>query len=216
MIRAEDEAYDELRAAIRTGRLQPNQRLVEAELAQAFGVGRGAVRMALARLEQEGIVERERHRGARVRLVSEAEAIEILEARAALEGVAAAYAARNASAADVAELRGLVREMSALLKAGDLLGYSACNPRLHQKVLELAQNRTVSRLAEMLDAQNVRHQFRTILAPGRPARSFEEHREIVDAIARRDPARAEEAMRRHLRNVSEELRMLAASSALAS
>ena len=60
---------DELRDAIVSGRLQPNERLVEIDLAQTLGVGRSAVRTALARLEQEGLVEHERHRGARVRLI---------------------------------------------------------------------------------------------------------------------------------------------------
>src|ERR1700727_1190216 len=79
---------DLLRTEIIEGRLHPNERLVEAELAERLGVGRTAVRTALARLEHEGLVELERHRGARVRVVSVPEAIEILQARAALEGLA--------------------------------------------------------------------------------------------------------------------------------
>lgn len=209
----EGSAYEELRTAITTGRLQPNERLVEADLAQAFGVGRTAVRTALVRLEQDGIVERERHRGARVRLVTEEEAIEILEARAALEGVAAAHAARNATAADVEELERLVREMAEQLDRADLLGYSDSNVALHRRIGAISRHGTVSRLTGMLDAQNVRHQFRTILAPGRPGRSLAEHREIVAAIARRDAEAAEAAMRRHLRNVAEALRLLAAAGA---
>src|ERR1700742_4650370 len=98
-------AEDRLRDAIVTGRLQPNQRLVESELASSLGVSRTVVRMALARLEHEGLVEHERHRGARVRLVDESEAVEILEARAVLEGLAVRRAAERATPAEVAELR---------------------------------------------------------------------------------------------------------------
>ena len=73
---APDEAgYRRLRAEIVSGRLGPNQRLVEAELSLTFGMGRDAVRMALVRLEQEGLVERERYRGARVRRVDLDEAL---------------------------------------------------------------------------------------------------------------------------------------------
>jgi DNA-binding GntR family transcriptional regulator len=215
MDRPEDGAYEELRSAIATGRLQPNERLVEADLASAFGVGRAAVRTALVRLEQDGIVERERHRGARVRLVSEAEAIEILEARAVLEGIAAAYAARHATDADVRALEGMVDELARCVEHGDLLRYSEGNVGLHRAIGELARHGTVSRLTAMLDAQNVRHQFRTILAPGRPRRSLEEHVEIVAAIARRDPDAAEEAMRRHLENVACALRELSPRTATA-
>jgi DNA-binding GntR family transcriptional regulator len=66
-------------AAIVTGRFQPSERLVEADVARELGVGRAAVRTALARLEHEGLIEHERHRGARVRLVEAREAVEILE-----------------------------------------------------------------------------------------------------------------------------------------
>ena len=75
------------------GDLSPNQRLVEADMSSAFELPRAAVRTALVRLEHEGLIERVPHRGARVSLVTEQEAVEILEARAALEGLAANEAA---------------------------------------------------------------------------------------------------------------------------
>ncbi|MBO0685666.1 MAG: GntR family transcriptional regulator, partial [Candidatus Dormibacteraeota bacterium] len=75
-----EDGYQRLREEILTGTFQPNERLVEAALGETFGMPRAVVRMALIRLEQEGLVERERYRGARVRLVSEDEAVEILEA----------------------------------------------------------------------------------------------------------------------------------------
>ncbi|HEY8839588.1 MAG TPA: winged helix-turn-helix domain-containing protein, partial [Candidatus Dormibacteraeota bacterium] len=67
-------AYLRLREAIVDGRFQPNERLVEADLARTFGAGRTAIRAALVRLDQEGLVERQPNRGARVRLVSDREA----------------------------------------------------------------------------------------------------------------------------------------------
>jgi DNA-binding GntR family transcriptional regulator len=64
---------DAIRERIASGDLQPNEHLVEADLARVLGVGRPAVRTALARLEQEGLVHHVRHRGARVRLVGKRE-----------------------------------------------------------------------------------------------------------------------------------------------
>ena len=81
-------SYDSLREAIVRGDLAPDARLVEAELSTTFDMSRGAVRTALIRLEQDGLVVREPHRGARVRRVSDEEAVEILQARAVLEGLA--------------------------------------------------------------------------------------------------------------------------------
>lgn len=202
----DDECYTQLRAAIMHGDFQPNERLIEIDLAQSLGAGRAAIRTALARLEQEGLVQRERYRGARVRLVSEAEAIEILEARAVLEGLAVRHAALNATPDDIAALRGLLSELAQHLEAGDLLGYSDVNARLHQQLLHIANHATVSRLLDMLKSQNVRFQFRTILVPGRPQHSFQEHTAIVEAVAAHDPERAEAAMRYHLSHVVEALR----------
>ena len=202
----DDECYTQLREAIMRGEFQPNERLIEMDLAQSLGAGRAAIRTALARLEQEGLVQRERYRGARVRLVSETEAIEILEARAALESLAMRHAALNATADDIATLRTLLDELAQLLEGGDLLDYSDANARLHQQLLRIANHATVSRLLDMLKSQNVRFQFRTILVPGRPQQSYQEHAAIVEAVAAHDPDRAEETMRSHLSLVADALK----------
>src|SRR4051812_49156303 len=63
----DDDGYRALRDAIVAGELLPSERLVEEALARRLGLGRAAIRMALVRLEHDGLVERERNRGARVR-----------------------------------------------------------------------------------------------------------------------------------------------------
>ena len=209
-----DEGYERLYQAILRGEFQPNERLIEMDLAQLYNVGRAAIRTTLARLEQDGLVEREPNRGARVRAISEEESVETLEARAVLEGLAARYAARNVTDADIADLRAIVGEMEARLVEGDLLGISEENTRLHSRLLEIANNKTVARLIERLHAQHVRSQFRLILVPGRPPRSVAEHRAIVEAVASRDPDAAEAAMRSHLANTVETLRTLTGSRRL--
>jgi DNA-binding GntR family transcriptional regulator len=200
-----DKIVDNLRAAIDAGRLQPNQRLVEADLTRALGVGRSAVRTALARLEQEGLVELQRHRGARVRLVQQREAVEILETRAVLEGLAARHAARQATDGDVDDLRAILAEMRRRLDGGDQLGASDRNADLHRRLLEIADHGTAARLISSLRSQLVRFQYRTILLPGRSERSFAEHTAIVEAIAAGDAPAAEAAMRTHLSRVADAL-----------
>jgi DNA-binding GntR family transcriptional regulator len=200
-----DDGYLRLREAIVRGRLAPNQRLVEAEMSSEFGMPRAAVRTALVRLEHEGLVEREPHRGARVRHVSEAEAVEILEARAALEGLAARQAALNLSATGASELREILERQRAALAEQDLLGASEVNAELHAKIVDLSRHATAQRLIRALNSQMVRYQFRTILIPGRPAQSIEEHTAIVDALTRGQPEAAERAMRQHLDQVAQAL-----------
>ena len=200
---APDVAFTLLRNAIVTGQLQPNERLVEAELGDTFGLSRAAVRTALALLEQEGLVAREAHRGAKVRLISTDEAIEILEAREALEGIAARHAAVNASDSDIAELHRITNEMRLLLDKGDLLGLSDESDVLHDRLLDIAHHQTIARLISMLRSQTVRFQFRTILVPGRPDAAFREHSAIVASIAAHDPESAELRMREHVSHIRE-------------
>ncbi|MGZ4349600.1 MAG: GntR family transcriptional regulator [Solirubrobacteraceae bacterium] len=199
-------AEDRLREAIITGRLQPNERLVESDLARSMGVSRTVIRAALVRLEHEGLVEHERHRGARVRLVSQGEAVEILEARAVLDGLAARLAAQRATAHDVEDLKTILAEMQRLREADDLLAVSDENAKLHRRLLDISGHETAARLIGTLNSQMVRFQYRTILLPGRSERSFAEHAEIVAAVATRDGERAEAAMRTHLSSVANALR----------
>jgi DNA-binding GntR family transcriptional regulator len=196
---------DQLREAIITGQFQPNEHLVEMDLSRMMGVSRAAVRTALARLEQEGLVQHVRHRGTRVRLVDKREAVEILEARAVLEGLVARHAAMRADLDDVAALRGILADMRRLLDLGDLIGASDENAVLHRRLMLIAEHHTASRLISTLKSQLVRFQYRTILLPGRAERSFAEHTAIVDAVAAGNPEAAETAMRTHLTHVAEAL-----------
>lgn len=192
---------DGIREAILSGEFVPNQRLVEADLSERFAASRAAVRTALLELAHEGLVERMQNRGARVRAVSLAEAIEICEVRMALEGLCAAKAAERITEAEGAELAGIGALMRSAVGAGDVLGYSRLNERLHLRVREISAQRTAAAVLERLRAQSVRHQFKLAMQPGRPAVSLPEHIAIIEAIRTRDPRAAELAAHAHLRSV---------------
>jgi DNA-binding GntR family transcriptional regulator len=200
-----------MRAAMVRGDYAPNQRLVEADLCEQFGATRAVVRSALQELAADGLVEIQRNRGARVRAVSLAEAIEITEARMVLEGLAARKAAERCSADEASELLGIGREMRAAYARSELLAYSDLNARLHRRIREIGRHGTSASLIERLGAQVVRHQFRLALQPGRPAVSLPQHERIIAAVAAGDPDAAEQAMRSHLASVAEALRDSAAS-----
>jgi DNA-binding GntR family transcriptional regulator len=198
--------YQLLRGYIVNGDLQPNERLVESDLTRLTGGTRSVVRDALIRLEHDGLVTREPNRGARVRMVSESEAIEITEARAALEMLTVRHAAVRASDDDVRALHAVLGEMRDAVGQGDLLAYTELNGRFHQAILAAAQHRTAVGLLAMLRSQGIRFQYRTILQPGRARRSLTEHEAIAESIAAHDPDAAEAAMRVHMVGVVETLR----------
>lgn len=197
---------EEIREAIVRGDLVPNQRLVEADLSEELGASRAAVRSALVTLASEGVVERVPNRGARVRAVSLAEAIEISEVRMALEGLCAAKAAEHVTGDGAKELAAVGEKMRAAVAGGDVLGYSQLNQELHRLVREISGQRTARELLERLRAQSVRHQFKLAMWPGRPAVSLPEHLAVIEAICARDPVAAEDAARAHLRSVITALR----------
>ncbi|TAM74778.1 GntR family transcriptional regulator [bacterium] len=202
---ADEDYASRLREAITGGQFLPNERLIENDLAELLGTNRANVRTALARLEQEGLVVRERNRGAHVRLISHEEAIEIVEARAVLEGLTARYAALNATDEEIAELRGIMQELKGYYEAGGLLQYANVNVRLHQTIVRMSRHAMAAKLIGMLKSQSVSFQYRSILAPGRAECSLKEHTDILEAIAARDPERAEQTMRAHLDHAVEAL-----------
>jgi len=196
---------DALRDAIVDGEFAPNQRLVEADLSERFGASRGSIRTALLELGAEGLVERVANRGARVRAVSLAEAIEITEVRMALEGLCAAKAATRLTGDDRDRLRGIGTAMQEAVRSGDLLGYSELNRQLHALIRTLGGQSTAQAILERLRGQNVRHQFRLALHPGRAAVSLPQHLEIIEALCAGEAEAAEAAVRRHLHSVIETL-----------
>jgi DNA-binding GntR family transcriptional regulator len=195
-----------LRRAITSGRFMPNERLIEVELAASLNTNRANVRTALALLEQEGLVVREPNRGARVRLVSDKEAIEIVEARGALEALAARQAAARATDADRDVLQAMRAEMRSAFETGDLIAFSALNAKLHREIQRIAGNTTVTKLLEGLKSQVVRLQYRAILLPGRAQNSMREHEAIIVAVCANDVEAAGQAMSLHLDSVVEALK----------
>jgi DNA-binding GntR family transcriptional regulator len=201
---AADLAY-QLREAIVSGEFQPSERLVEADLSVRYGAGRTAIRAALATLDQEGLVVREPHRGARVRLISAREALEIERVRNALERLVARTAAERATVDDVGDLRAIVAEMVERLRDADPLGYLQLNAQLHRRIWGISDNRVAIKILVTLKSQSIRFQYGTILRPGRFEQSLAEHMAIVSAIADHDADACDAAMEVHLRHVVETL-----------
>lgn len=195
---ARNDVTARLREAITRGQLMPNERLVEADLASNYGVNRAHIRTALAMLDQEGLVVRERNRGARVRAITDEEAMEIAETRLAIEVMVARQAALRITDAGRKALRAVETDMRRAVKEADDLAFSRCNGALHQEIQRIAGNATATRILSTLRSHLVRLQYRVILLPGRPQSSLAEHRAIVDAICAGNADAAEKAMRQHL------------------
>ncbi len=192
-----DRVYRRLRREILTLGLAPGQLVVENDLARRFGVSKTPVREALARLEQDGLVDVLPRRGYLVTTVTAAGVHEVFEVRAALEGAAAELAATRMTADELARLESLTNPREALLRESDdrldhraierLLDY---NRAFHLTIARAAQNSRLLRLVERALDDSMR-----LIAIGYVA---DEHEAIMAALRSGDPTRARTAMVDHV------------------
>ncbi|MEM6972878.1 MAG: GntR family transcriptional regulator [Pseudomonadota bacterium] len=192
-----DAVADTLRRAVLAHRIAPGTKLTEDELGSALGVGRTTVRDALRALAHEHLVEIHRNRGAFVARPDKREAVEIFEARSLLEPRTARSAAERASRTDVAALRRHLAEENAAMASGDAGHAVYLSGRFHVQIAHIANQRTVAQFVETLV---LRSSLIIALYWQRPSAMCEchAHDALVDAIAARDGARAEDIMSGHI------------------
>lgn len=201
-----DDVTGALRGDILDGIYAPGERLVELALAERYDAGRATIRSALVELATEGLIDREANRGATVRQLRLHEAIQITEARSALESLIAACAAHHATEDERDELNMLELRMRDAVGREAWVEYSDLNAILHRRIREIGRHEVAGDLVAMLRNRSARHQYRLALMPGRPAESIEQHAAIIRAIVRGDAAGASATMASHLLSVIDVLR----------
>ncbi len=198
--RAADRVYLAVRRGILDGGRALGSRLREEELAGELGVSRTPVREALRRLESDGLVVLQPHRGAVVAQYDEDDLEEIFGLRALLEGFGARRAASRIGAPELDRLDELCDRMEAQVARPrpDLDEVSALNLDLHQSVLAAAGNsRLVALLSTVVQVPLVQRTFQRY-SPAALSRSMGHHRELVAALRAGDGLWAESVMRSHV------------------
>ena len=190
-------AYDELRAMIVAGRLQPGARVGQAELADALGISRGSVREALRRLAGDGLVAFEVNRGFFVTNVGLEGVLDRLEARLLLEPAVARLAAERRTDEDLAELRRAVDDERAARTAAAAHDASRA---FHVALVVATRNEALARIFDTLWIADV---GRRLLASRRSQPDWQsgdvaEHEELLEAIGAQDGDRSESLMRAHV------------------
>lgn len=181
-------------------------RLDERRMSEQLGISRTPIREALARLEQEGLVEIVPRRGVFIRRKSLEEVLEMIVAWAALEAMAARLTATRASDKDIAALRMLAGGFGSEEAAARLDEYSDANIRFHQKILELSGCGLLKEMADGLFLHMRAIRSRAMAEGDRVRRSVADHRHIIAAIEAHDPDLAERLVREHTMNLHTHVR----------
>jgi DNA-binding GntR family transcriptional regulator len=200
---AVERLFEKMRNHIIDGRFAPGQRLVEADLTEQFKISRGPLREAVRRLAAEGLVDITHNRGARVKRLDHGEVISLYEVREVMEGLAARLAAERASAAERKAIKASFDDMAKALAANDVRRYIALNSNFHALILGAAGNAPLQAAITRLQTPVLRLQFESMMTDAVVKESFEEHRDIVNAIVGKNPNAAERLMRHHIRRSKE-------------
>jgi GntR family transcriptional repressor for pyruvate dehydrogenase complex len=215
-----EEIVRQIKSMIGEGRLKSGDQLPpERDLAEKFLVSRTSVREALRALESVGLIEIRPGEGTFVRevsvdalveplalvLLSQREMIgELFEARRVLEPTIAGLAARRATRDEVQEMERILDAQAREIAAGNT--GLAQDAAFHAAIGTAAHNRAITRIVHAVMDLLAQSREEAIGTPGRPTRSHEDHRRILDAIRKGDALGAERAMLDHLVAVEELVR----------
>ena len=194
-----DQAYERLRDAIVRGEFRPNERLIEADLADWLSVSRTPMREALARLASDGLVVSWR-RGWRVHEHTTDEVREIYETRAALEGMATFLAASRRTSEQLERIVSLHLEEDPddEIEPAPRAHLVEINDSFHDAIVEAAGNERLRLLVRRSREFFFNYRIAAVYTDEEAISSLRGHEAIVEAISAVHPEAAEQAMRKHV------------------
>ena len=207
-----NDVYASIRDAIVDGTFAPGERLRDPELEAWLGVSRTPIREALLRLEQEGLLHGLPSGGYAVRTLSEADVADAIELRGTMEGLAARLAAeRGVDAALLAEAHACLDAIDATLAPRTLddagfARYVELNARFHLLLSRMVGSDVVARELDRVKGLPFASPSAFVVVQTHSAQARDmlvvaqdQHRQALDAIERREGARAEAILREHSR-----------------
>ena len=195
-----NQAYESLKRAITQMDIYGHRgeiRLDERQLSQDLGVSRTPIREAMSLLEQEGFVRTVPRRGIFVVRKTKAEIIEMIYIWAALESMAARLATERASDDAIGSLRKLFTSFESSHPKEHMDEYSEANIAFHQAIIRLGGCKMIEEMTKNLFIHMRAIRQATIVQDNRADRSMMDHLAIIEALERRETAKAEQLVRRH-------------------
>lgn len=193
-----DRAYYAIRGLIVTLELPPGSVVSERDLMDRLGVGRTPVREALRDLAREQLLEVYPRRGIFVSGIDVGDLAGLSEVRLVLESQAARLAAERRNDEELLATEALLAELAATAGEHDERRLIELDQRIHRHLYRCAHNPFLEATLERYYVLTLRIWYLALDRVARLDDAIREHREILEAIRDRDPARAEAVMRLHV------------------
>jgi DNA-binding GntR family transcriptional regulator len=188
---------------ILTGAFKLRERLVEATLAEMFGVSRYWVRDAFKILETKELVTITPFKGVVVSELSEQKVEEIFVIRVAMEQLAARLTLENATVEEIKTLRMLVEKIREAGREKNIVAMIEADTNFHDHLFQLSGNLTLHRMINDLRNRSQIIRYAAWSSPDVLIRIFDEHEWIVDAIESRDMSELNNLVERHIGHAKE-------------
>lgn len=198
-----DQAYEIIKEAIVSLKLRPGERLKVSELARELGISATPIRETLTRLEQEGLVETIRFKGAFVAQIDDHDVEEIFELRELLEGAAVKRAVTTFSTIDLQKGEALLEKMRGAYKTGDMGSYAKASRDFHDLFIEKFGNQRIVSVLKTFDDQLERVRLTAIRTLENIPLFIEDYEKILETLKKREPEEAERALLAHIRRAKE-------------
>lgn len=196
-----DHIFEELQQAIYNGTLKSGEKLTEKRIAEELGVSRTPVREALYRLASSGLIKMIPHRGFIVSRWSLKEIEDVLELRKVLEVFAVKLAIEHIQPKDIVEFEELIIQMKEAVSNKDNIKASSLNTLFHDKIVALSNNVALLEAIEPIKSKIYHFRIISIYSDRRLEESFNEHKDILDAVINKDTNLAQELVEQHIKKV---------------
>ncbi len=200
-----ERVYNALLDSIIRGETGSGAQLNTDSISQHLKVSTTPVRDALNRLEKDGLVVKLPYQGWFVRSFQEQEIRDVYEMRAGLECFSVRLACERIAPDEIARLHATQLAGEAALQDRDLEAYRLYNQELHAAIMQAARNAELAQLAAQASLKTQMLSAKTIRLLGRPPIAIEEHRQLIELIAKRDTQAAQKLMERHILSAMEDI-----------
>jgi DNA-binding GntR family transcriptional regulator len=193
-----ENAYELIKRMILKGYFKPGERLIENQLSKKFGVSRTPIRESIRKLAAEGLVEITPKGGTKISKLSKNDIDEIYEIRDVLESFAAEKAASIITDREIGSLEKSLEDAEKALLNKDMKRMAQIDTKIHNLICKSSKNNRLFQLVDVLCTNITRHRELILETPGAGKEAIAGHREIINALKKRNKKATRKSVHDHI------------------